>query len=105
MVKGFTTAARRQKPLKFVLDGVDMTFTPPKQSVTVMAVLEAEANGTDPDLAETKAGFDWLRRGLGDESYSLIKARLLDNDDDLDIADIRELVSWMQETISGRPTG
>lgn len=102
MVKGFTTAARRKKPIRFDLDGEAYTFTPPKSAGPLFALLEADDGD---ELAGARVQFDWLGAGLADGQSEKLIARLKDPEDDLDVEDLRPIIEWLQEQISGRPTG
>ena len=99
-MKTFTTAARRvaKKTVDFELDGDTYHFTPPKTTGIYLAGIEG--SGTD----QLKAQLDWLEAGLPADEASHLRERLLDVTDDLEITGILEVVGWLLEEMTGRPT-
>lgn len=98
----FTTARRRVKPITFTLDGEDYQFTPPKKAGPV---IDLALSGEDPDeMMATRVAFDWLSRGLPEEQNARIIERLRDPEDDFDVDNLEELLSWLRKRIEGRPT-
>lgn len=98
----FEVAPRRKKPITFDLggDAHKYRFTPPKQAGMIMPMLTAEN-----DLEAARSAFEWLDRGLSEDDRARIKARLEDEDDDLDFDTIEEVVTKLVERLSGeRPT-
>lgn len=94
----FTTAKRRRETIHFVLDGEEFDFTPQKQAGIALAVV-------DGDQTEMmRSMFDWLSDGLPEDQSQRIIDRLKDPEDDLDIDQLGDLISGLQDEIAGRPT-
>lgn len=111
MTKTFTPAARRHDPIEFTIDGPfddddRYFFAPPKIAGAMMPVLDPQADDDDDGgrTSMTQATWAWLRRGLGEDQYGRIRARLENEDDDLDVLDVAEMVRWLMSQVSGRPT-
>lgn len=83
-------------------DDYEYVFTPPKNAVMLMPVLEV--NDSDLELGLTKSTFNWLGGGLSEEARSRVIARLKDPKDDLDIDTLSEVVTKLQEIVTARPT-
>jgi hypothetical protein len=108
MAKTFTTPTKTRDVIEFTLDDADYHFTPHKVASVMMPVLDADAAGTDADsdeLTMTQRTWEWLKAGLPPDEYDRIWARLDDPDDDLDVPDVAEVVRWLIQKVSGRPTG
>jgi hypothetical protein len=56
------------------------------------------------DLVATRAGFKWLLSGLSEAQQKLMRSRLEDPDDDLDMDDVGLFIIKLQEQVAGRPT-
>lgn len=103
----FTTDKRDAKPIPFELDGEEYTFTPHKIAGMMLPVIDPEAAGVNGDGAAQTVGqrqWDWFRKGLGDDQYGRIIARLKDPDDDLDYPDVTKMSNALMRAASGRPT-
>lgn len=97
----FTTAKRAREAIPFTLDGEEYQFTPPKDSIMVMPLLD----GGDAETGAMRGLFDWLGAGLPQEQTDRIITRLKDPEDDLDIDTLTEVIKGLQEAVSGgRPT-
>lgn len=94
-------AKRRREPVTFTLEGKDReySFKPPKQASMVLPMMDAE-----DDLTAAKEAFAWLDRGLSEDDRAHIKARLDDEEDDLDFPSIEDTVTSLVEYLSARPT-
>lgn len=99
----YKVSKKNRKPIPFKVAGDDLVykFTPPKNISMLMEVLDSEE---DSDIAQIRATFDWLGKGLSEDQMEHLKARFLDDKDDIDVDDLGEIVEQLQETISGRPT-
>lgn len=99
-MKIFTTAARRQPDyvLEFELDDEKYHFTPPKTTGVYLASIGG--NGND----QLKAQLDWLEAGLEEDEAARLRARLFDPADDLEVINIMEVVGWLLQEMTDRPT-
>lgn len=100
----YTTAKRKEKPVKFSVDGRDMEFNPPKRASMVLPVIEQEEVEAMGVMA-MKSQFDWLAAGLSEEDAEYLQDRLKDPKDDFDVPDIDKLFDWIMKQVNGRPTG
>lgn len=97
----FTSAKRAREKITFDLDGVEYTFTPPKDSIMVMPIL----GDGDTETGAMRGLFDWLGAGLPKDQEERLIGRLRDPEDDLDIDTLTEIIKGLQEAVSGgRPT-
>lgn len=121
-MKSFTSKpADRSKPVDFELDGEHYIFNPPKQSTQLVSLLQVKGQGTVADIERVAAMFSWLGTGLNrdheprkgktghtemvdDCQACKIQARLEDQDDDLEIEEVLELITWLMGEVAGRPT-
>ena len=111
MVKQFQTKAKRREVIEFELDDHLYHFTPQKVASVMLPVLDHEEQDEDDDegggakLTMTQRTWDWLKAGLADGEYDVMRARLEDADDDLDVGDVADVVKWLMLQVAGRPTG
>jgi hypothetical protein len=118
-VREFLSAVRRDEPIIFKLDGVEVGFNPPKEAIYVLASpfewLDQGLNAYDRSVAlgeiksetpeeeaEQRAAIeapDWRGPGVTE-----INRRLRDPSEPLDIADLEEVIAWLREQVAGRPT-
>lgn len=96
----FKTAKRRKDPIPFDLDGEEYTFTPPKNAMMVLPMIEENSG----DAEALRGMFDWLGAGLSQEEADRILERLKDPQDDLDFDTVAEVIEGLMEEIGGRPT-
>jgi hypothetical protein len=112
------------KDVDFELDGDTYTFTPPKTSTSIVAMMQVKGDSMEANLQRVQAMFTWLGQGLnrehepkkgrkpqpGHDEYvdgcqaCLIQSRLEDPDDDLDVDTVMETITWLMGEVSGRPT-
>lgn len=102
MTKAFTTAKRSTKPIYFDLDDVNYSYKPQKLASMVMPVLDADDG--DEEIEAMRAQLNWLFKGLSDKQGKIIKDRLISVDDDLDYDQLTEIITWLQEEVTGTPT-
>lgn len=105
----FEVAKKRRKTIEFTIppDGTVYKFNPPKLAGAVLPVLDITDNESDVgmlDLVATRAGFRWMLKGLNEPQQELLRSRLDDEDDDLDMDDIGDFIVRLQEQITARPT-
>lgn len=102
----FKVAARRTEPIPFTIEGDDHVyqFVPPKRAAMVLDAVGVNASDDDAVANVIRQQFDWLGDGLGEEQAARIETRLRDPNDDLDVDVLQELLKWLLEQASGRPT-
>lgn len=124
-MKAFTSnPTELGKVIDFELDGETYEFLPPKTSTQVIAMMQVKGNDTASDLQRVGAMFDWLANGLNKEHQPrkgrkaqvghreyvegckacLLQARLEDPQDDLEIEQVMEVITWLMGESTGRPT-
>lgn len=105
------TKQARGKQLTFRIGGELYHFRVPKLYGLVETVKQIRAQRTDGDGAALNdvAMFDkieeWLFDCLDDAEASDLKARLLDDDDEVDVEHLIEIFQRLTAETSGRPTG
>lgn len=97
----FTTAAKREDPILFVLDGEEFKFAPQKYAPIALAYIDDAVR----DAAKMKSMMDWLGHGLGEEQSDRLLARLQNLDDAFDVDNLMDLVNALVEAQAGRPSG
>lgn len=102
----FKVATRRSEPVRFRVDGDDheYVFVAPKQATLLLSAVAFDPTDAAGALPMVKGMFDWLDAGLGVEQAARIEARLRNPDDDLDVDTLTEIIKWLTEQTSGRPT-
>lgn len=107
-MKEFTTAVElavageEEEPIEFSLDGVLVTAYKPKDGQYAMLMT---SYGKYASTGETIAGVINFFVGILDEdSQSYITGRLLDRNDSFGLDQVQEIISWLSEEWSGRPT-
>lgn len=121
-MKAFTSKPTElRKEIDFELDGKTYTFNPPKTTTQLVAMMQVKGNDTNADLQRAGAMLTWLSNGLSREHEARkgkgghnefvddcqscdIDARLQDPDDNLELETVMELIAFLMETVSGRPT-
>lgn len=99
----FTTAKRRREPITFTLDDEEYEFIPGKQASIALAAIEPGSK-EDQQLGVFRETFDWLGNGLNDDQRQHLIDRLTDPEDDLDIDQLGDIISKLQDQVAGRPT-
>lgn len=103
----FTTPTRDAEPIPFELDGEEYEFTPHKIAGMMLPVIDPEAAGVNGEGASQTVGqrqWDWFKRGLPEDQYARIVARLQDPKDDLDYKHVTDISNALMRKASGRPT-
>lgn len=121
-MKAFTSKPTEvQKDIDFELDGTHYTFNPPKTTTQIVAIMQVKGSGTEADLQRAGAMLVWLSNGLNREheprkgkgghddfvedcQSCQIDARLSDPDDVLELETVMEVITFLMEEVSGRPT-
>lgn len=106
MTKDFETQPRDTTPIPFTLDGETYTFRPPKMISLILPVLGTDLSDPSTQQAQEMmtAQMDWLEAGLDEDEATRIAARLRDPKDDFDLDDLVNIVQWLVESVSKRPT-
>lgn len=121
-MKAFTSKPTElQKDLDFELDGKHYTFNPPKTTTQIVSMMSVKGTGFEADLQRAGSMMTWLSNGLSREHEGKkgkgghfefvedcqscdISNRLEDPDDGLELDTVMDLISWLMEQVSGRPT-
>lgn len=107
--------------IDFELDGKHYTFKPPKTTTQIVGMMQVKGRGFEADLARAGQMLVWLSHGLnrdhearkgtaGHEEYVEgcqscdVSARLADPDDELELEMVMEVIAYLMEEVSGRPT-
>lgn len=108
-MKEFTTAVRAAEEREhedyaypFVVDGRELVAYRPTdgQSAILMA-----AAGRFTSLTDKIAGaIDFFVSVMDEESRDYLVGRLLDRDDDFGMEEVEEILEWLTEEWTGRPT-
>lgn len=94
-------SASEFEPLTFDIDGVSFT---PRPALPGTALLEFIRDADDEEGNSAKALYVFLERALVPDEYKRLREVLDSPDRVIDIADIGEIVSWLIEEYSARPT-
>jgi hypothetical protein len=109
MTKSFSVAARRAndqeaETMPFNVDGTDQELyirTPKEgQIALVMSVMGGYAEGSD----QVATVINVFMNMLTEESAGIIRRRLLDMDDEFDLENVMDILSWAVEEAAARPT-
>ena len=106
-MKEFSTAIRdavedSEAPMEFKIDGhVVRAFRPTDGQI---AMLMAALGRHTSESTKVAGVIDFFVYTLDDESYNYVTNRLLSRDDALEMDQIQEVIEWMIEEWSGRPT-
>lgn len=121
-MKAFTSKpTETQKEIDFELDGKHYTFKPPKTTTQIVQMMGVKGTGFEADLQRANSMLVWLSNGLSREHETRkgvpghneyvegcqscdVSSRLQDPDDSLELDVVMEVVAWLMEQVSGRPT-
>lgn len=100
--KSFTSKAREngREPVDFDLDGVTLYAHPPKTA----ALLDLADVANAPAVEQVRAVMDFMYECLEPESREHVEGRLYDPSDNLEITDLTEVIRWLTEEFTARPT-
>lgn len=110
--------------IEFELDGDVYQFNPPKTATSFAAIMQIKGDSNEANIARLAAMFMWLGQGLNREHQTrtgrkaqpghlsyvegctvcLLNDRLEDPDDDLEVSDVVDKITWLMGEVSGRPT-
>lgn len=106
-MKEFTTAAEEsledaEAPLEFAIDGqILRAFKPTDGQIAI--TMSALGRHTS-DQTKTAGVIDFFVQILDEESYDYVVNRLLSRTDPLGLAEVEEVLEWLVEEWTGRPT-
>ena len=107
-MKEFTSSVRARTgdraklvDLPFVLDGTEYVIQAPKNAQ--LAFLSASAAASRNTNDRVAAILDFLEAALVSPGDEMLRHRLLDPNDDLDLEDVMEIIEWAMEEWTGRP--
>lgn len=105
-MKEFLTAATQADdddvPLLFKLDGRECkAYTPTDGQIAVtLAALGHQTN----DMQKIAAVINFFVAVLDKDTHEWMEARLMDRDDPLGVTEVQDVIMWLVEEWSGRPT-
>lgn len=107
-MREFTSGTRRsaepkQPDIEFTLDGETYIARMPKPAVFAYLTAASARGATTAD--QIKAVLDFIEAVLEPDSRARFRSRLLDPEDELELEDGIDLLRYLQEEWSGRPTG
>ena len=105
--KEFTTAAEEKVEggpgdITFTIDGRELTARPPKDGQVAMMMARMGRHSTNNDKVAGMIDFFVELFDEADEQY--VVDRLLDGDDDFGITQVTDIMTWLMEEWSKRPT-
>lgn len=124
-MKSFTTKpAQEIKPIDFELDGQHYSFSPPKTSAQLVGIMAVRGKGMEADLERAGSMLRWFSFGLnkdhdpnpakkqaGHDSFvedcqaCAVQAQLDDpTPGSLELETVLEVIAWLIEEASARPT-
>jgi hypothetical protein len=106
-MKEFTTAAREadvpaDEIMEFVVDGQTCRCFQPSNGQ--LAILLASISSTQSWTHQVAGVINFFDATLDDDSRAYITRRLLDRQDRFGIDEVQEIIEWMVEEWSSRPT-
>lgn len=104
MTKRIVIEAEPRESLTVSLVGVDYVIDPPKGSYALKLARRAkELGGGDVDASWGMVE-DWVKRAFGAKQSKKVLARIMDDDDDLDIIHIMKLIEAIAEAATSDPS-
>lgn len=107
-MKEFTTAINEviegdtEAPMEFLLDGEKIRAYKPTEGQ--LAMLMASMGRHTTDQTKIAGIIDFFVAVLDEEGHQYVVSRLLSRDDPLGIVQVQEVMEWMIEEWTGRPT-
>lgn len=106
-MKEFLTAAEeatedQEQPIEFMLDGVPLKAYRPTQGQIAMAMAATSRHASI--ATQTAGAIDFFVNIFDDMSHQHVVERLLSREDPLGLEQVQEIISWLMEEWSGRPT-
>lgn len=106
-MKEFTTAAEQsdqdaEQPLEFAIDGQVLRAYKPTEGQLAIT-MSALGRHTD-EMTKTAGVIDFFVQILDEESYNYVVNRLLSREDPLGLQEIEDVLEWLVEEWTARPT-
>jgi hypothetical protein len=107
-MKEFTTALKAvtedddDAPLMFSIDGHEMRAYRPSDGQLAMLMVAISKHASDQ--ARIAGVIDFFVSIMDKESHSYVVDRLLSREDPLGIEEVKDVIEWMVEEWTGRPT-
>ena len=106
-VKEFITAAKEaseedESILEFTVDGVECRAYPPKDGQ--LAVLMATTASHSSENEQIAGIINFFVAVLDDDTHTFLVSKLLDRKDPFGIEQVQDIMSWMVEEWTARPT-
>lgn len=108
-MKEFTTAANAvaeqkqpSKGLEFMVDGETLIAHKPREGQVAVLMATVGRHATEQDMVAGIINF--FASTLDKNSYGYIERRLLDYDDEFGIEQVQDILEWLIEEWTGRPT-
>lgn len=97
--------SRARETVTIELAGVEYEFKTPKVAPVLSAIVQMKGkNEIEQMQILFSAQAKWLKSGVGEEVWSQIEDRLVDEDDELDWSDVAQLFQDQMSGSSGRPS-
>lgn len=106
-MKQFRTESERAKPILFAVDDDEFEWTPPKQAALLLDTIGLGGDRErldDPRMDQVRGQIDWVSSGLHPQDRDLLLDRLRDPDDPFDVDQLVEIMKWLVEQSTARPT-
>lgn len=106
-MKQFRTEKERAQPIVFAIDADEFEWTPPKQAGLLLDTIGLGVDRErldDARMDQVRAQIDWVSSGLHPDDRDLLLDRLRDPDDSFDVDQLVEVMKWLIEQTTARPT-
>jgi hypothetical protein len=109
-MKEFTVAAKAQAdedaeveaPIEFKIG--EEVFRAYRPTAGQIAVMTSRMDDLSTDMEKLAAIIDFFVGCLDKESNRILSRKLMDRDDPFEMEDVNDILSWLMEQWSGRPT-
>lgn len=103
MTKRIQIDAQPRETIAVSLVGVEYVIEPPKTTYAIKLARRAAEASDDTD-SQWGIIEGWVERAFGPKQGKKVLERLMDDDDDLDVAHIMELIEKLAEAVTENPT-
>lgn len=105
-MKDFQIAAQEtvahDTPTEFSIDGTVMHAFKPSGGLLAVTMAEFADGNSEPN--QMKAMLDFMAEVLDEDGYDYMIGRLRANDDPFDVEHIEQILTWLMEAWTARPT-
>jgi hypothetical protein len=106
-MKEFTTAVAevtedQEAPMVFKIDGQELRAYKPTEGQ--LAMLMAQLGRHTSETTKVAGIIDFFTSVMDEKSHQYVVTRLLSRDDPMELKQVEEVMEWMVEEWSGRPT-